>query len=92
MRSKNKWKMTYVDAKNKSKVCFVQQSRIEKLERELEKAKKDLRTFESERSTLQNQLLSMCDGEKAIRINYPLIADNSNNTAERRMMLDFMFG
>ena len=92
MRNKNKWKTTYADAKSKSKVCYVQQSRIQRLEKELDQAKKDLKTFRSERDTLQNQLLSMVDGEKAIKIEYHVIADNTNNSAERRQMMDFMFG
>ena len=92
MREKNKWKTTYVDAKNKSKVCVMQRSHIEKLERELDKARNNLKTSQSERNALQNQLLSMCDGEKAIRVDYQVIADTDNNTAERKKMLEFMFG
>ena len=92
MRKKPKWKMTNNEARNKNKMCITQKAHIEKLERELEKAQQDLATFISEKNTLQGQLLSMCDGPKAIKVDYQVIADPSNESHEKKRMMEFMYG
>ena len=92
MRAKAKWKMTFNEAKTKHKMCINEKAHIEKLQKQLEKAHKDLQMFESEKSALQGQLLSMCDGPKSVQIDYRLIADPTNNSLERQKMIDFMYG
>ena len=92
MRKKPKWKMTNNEARNKNKMCITQKAHIEKLERELEKAQQDLATFISEKNTLQGQLLSMCDGPKAIKVDYQVIADPNNESHEKKRMMEFMYG
>ena len=92
MRKKAKWKSAKNEATNKSKICITQKALIEKLENQLDKAKRDLRTFESERSASQSQLLSMVDGRKALKLDYQAIANPADNSNEKKQMLEFMYG
>ena len=92
MRAKAKWKMTFNEAKTKNKLCINEKAHIEKLQRQLQKAEKDLQMFEAEKSALQGQLLSMCDGPKSVQIDYRVIADFSDNSHEKQKMMDYMYG
>ena len=92
MRQKSGWKSVYIESRNKQKHVISQKAHIEQLERDLVKAKKDLRNLECERNNLEDQLLNMVNGNKCIKVDMRIVSDMTNNTHERKEMSDFCFG
>ena len=92
MRGTHKWKYTYNESRNMNKICINQEEHIKRLEKQLEDAKNGLRIDQANRDSLESQLLSMADGDKAIPVRMQLISDFTNTSLERKQMGDFMFG
>ena len=86
------WKRTYNEVRNINKIIIAQDAHIDAQRKKLKQSEEDQQTFKQSREKLETSLLLMSDGDKAVKINMQKVMNPNDNSPEKQMMVQYMFG